>query len=173
MQFPADTDRQRIRNRMISTFRFQNLKCCRGNCMRLLWSCTRYGALHPIRTGAMLADRVHALIDDKLDHGYAASAKWTPRLSPIPHTDAPAKAAYLTPEHRPRGTSMTPQQPFRQSADPLSENSQISGNFGEWVCGLAKAPTGKHYVHALKPTQPASNKQLTALKLVLKWCYTT
>ena len=141
--------------------------------MRLLWSCTRYGALHPIRTGAMLADRVHALIDDKLDHGYAAYAKWTPRLSPIPHTDAPAKAAYLTPEHRPRGTSMTPQQPFRQSADPLSENSQISGNFGEWVCGLAKAPTGKHYVHALKPTQPASNKQLTALKLVLKWCYTT
>ena len=30
--------------------------------MRLLWSCTRYGALHPIRTGAMPTDGVHAPI---------------------------------------------------------------------------------------------------------------
>lgn len=29
-------------------------------------------ALHPIRTGAMLTDRVHALIDDKLYRGCAS-----------------------------------------------------------------------------------------------------
>ena len=29
-------------------------------------------ALHPIRTGAMLTDRGHALIDDKLYRGYAS-----------------------------------------------------------------------------------------------------
>ena len=63
---------------------------------------------------------------------------------------------------------MTAHQPFRQSADPLSKNSRISRNFGEWVCGLAKAPTGNHYSHVHKPTEPASNKQLTARKLVVK-----
>ena len=121
----------------------------------------------------MLTDRVHALIDDKLDRGCASYAEWTPRLSPIPHTDAPAKAAFLTPKHRPRGTSMTAQQPFRQSADPLSKYSRISRNFGEWVCGLAKDATWNRYVHAVKPTQPAPSNQLTTLKLVPKWCYTT
>ena len=68
---------------------------------------------------------------------------------------------------------MTARQPFDQSADPLSKNSRISKIFGEWVCGLAKAPTGNKYIHAHKPTQPASNNQLTTLKLVPKWCYTT
>jgi len=48
MQFPADIDLRHLRNRMIPTVRFQILKYCRGNCMRLLRSCTRYGALHPI-----------------------------------------------------------------------------------------------------------------------------
>lgn len=61
---------------------------------------------------------------------------------------------------------MTARQPFHQSADPLSENSRISRNFGEWVCGLAQAPTGSHYSHVYKLTQSASNNQLTALKLV-------
>ena len=50
MQFPTDTDRRHLRNRMISTFRFQNLKYWQGNCMRLLLSCTRQGALHPLRS---------------------------------------------------------------------------------------------------------------------------
>ena len=68
---------------------------------------------------------------------------------------------------------MTARQPFRQSADPLSGNSRISRNFGEWVCGLAKATTGNHYSFTHKPIEPASHKQLTALKLVPKWCYTT
>ena len=68
---------------------------------------------------------------------------------------------------------MTAQQSFRQSADPLSKNSRISRNFGEWVCGLAKVPTGNHYSRVHKLAQLASNKQLTALKLVPKWCYTT
>ena len=107
----------------------------------------------------MLTDRVHALIDDKLDRGCASYAEWTPRLSPIPHTDAPAKAAFLTPKHRPRGTSMTAQQPFRQSADPLSKISRKSGNFGEWDCGLAGEPTGHHYTRALRPTHPTSGNQ--------------
>ena len=114
----------------------------------------------------MLTDGVHALIDDKLYRGCASQAAWTPRLNPIPHTDAPAKAANLTPQHRPQGTSMTARQPFRQSADPLSENSRISRIFGEWVCGLAKAATWNRYVHAVKPTQPAPSNQLTTLKLV-------
>ena len=57
-------------------------------------------ALHPIRTGAMLTDRVHALIDDKLYCGCASYAEWTPRLNPIPHTDAPAKATYDGPHRR-------------------------------------------------------------------------
>ena len=36
----------------------------------LLWSITPdQWALHPIRTGAMLTDRVHGLIDDKLYRG--------------------------------------------------------------------------------------------------------
>ena len=105
----------------------------------------------------MLTDRVHALVADKLYRGCASYAEWTPRLNPIPHTDTPAKAAYLTREHRPRGTSMTPQHPFRQSADPLSKNSQISWNFGEWVYGLAKATAWNHYAHTHKPTQPASS----------------
>ena len=68
---------------------------------------------------------------------------------------------------------MTTQQSFRQSADPLSKKSQISRIFSEWVCGLAKVPTGNHYSRVHKTTEPASNKQLTALKLVPKWCYTT
>ena len=55
---------------------------------------------------------------------------------------------------------MTAQQPFRQSADPLSENSRISWNYCEWVCGLAQALTGNHYVNAHMPAQPASNNQL-------------
>ena len=121
----------------------------------------------------MLTDGVHALIDDKLYRGCASQAAGTPRLSPEPHTGVPTKAANLTTKHRPRGTSMTARQPFRKSADPLSKNSRISNIFGEWVCGLAKAPTGNQYVHAHKPTQPASNNQLTTLKLVPKWCYTT
>ena len=37
---------------------------------------------------------------------------------------------------------MTAHQPFRQSADPLSKNSQVSRIFSEWICGLAKAPGG-------------------------------
>ena len=47
-----------------------------------LWSITPdQWALHPIRTGAMLTDRVHALIDDKLYCGCASYAEWTPRLN--------------------------------------------------------------------------------------------
>lgn len=38
---------------MISTFRFQNLKFCRENCMRLLRGCTHWGAFHP--TGSATA----------------------------------------------------------------------------------------------------------------------
>ncbi len=68
---------------------------------------------------------------------------------------------------------MTAHQPFHQSADPLSHNSRILRNFDEWVCGLAKAPTGNHNARTHKPTQPASDNQLTALKLVPKWCDTT
>ena len=68
---------------------------------------------------------------------------------------------------------MTAQQSFRQSADPLSKNSQISWNFGEWVYGLAKATAWNHYSRVHKLAQLASNKQLTALTLVPKWCYTT
>ena len=38
-----------------------------------LWSITPdQWASHPIRTGAMLTDRVHALIDDKLHRGCAS-----------------------------------------------------------------------------------------------------
>ena len=165
---------------MIPTVRFQILKCCRGNCMRLLWSCTRYGALHPISGHYTRSERVQcSLIGRTISSATSSIAdtlprrNGTPRLSPIPHADAPAKTAYLTPKHRPRSTSMTAHQPFRQSADPLSQNSQNSRNFGEWVCGLAKAPTGNHYSHVHQPTQPASNNQPTTLKLVPKWCYTT
>lgn len=43
---------------MIPTARFQILKCCRGNCMRLLWSYTRYGALHPISEHYTRSERV-------------------------------------------------------------------------------------------------------------------
>lgn len=107
----------------------------------------------------MLTDRVHALIDNKLYRGCASYAEWTPRLNPIPHTDAPAKAAHLTPKHRPRGTSMTAQQPLRQSADPLSKNSRNSRNFGEWVCSLADEATGHHYTLVHTPTQAVSNNQ--------------
>ena len=111
-----------------------------------LWSITPdQWVLHPIRTGALLTDRVHALIDDKLYCGCASYAEWTPRLNPIPHTDTPAKAAYLTPEHRPRGTCVTAQRPFHQSTDPLSKDNRISGIFGEWVCGLTQATAGNHY----------------------------
>ena len=68
---------------------------------------------------------------------------------------------------------MPEQQPFRQSADPLNKDSRISGNFGEWVCGLAKVPTGIHYSRVHMQAEPASNKQLTTLTLVPKWCDTT
>ena len=54
---------------------------------------------------------------------------------------------------------MTAQQPFRQSADPLSENSRISWNYREWDCGLAGEPTGHHYTRALRPTHPTSGNQ--------------
>ena len=120
---------------------------------------TRSVGITPDQSGCIVTDRVHALIDDKLDRGCASYAEWTPRLSRIPHTDAPAKAAFLTPKHRPRGTSITAQQPFRQSADPLSKNSRKSKNFGEWVCGLANEPTGHNYAHALRPTHPTSSNQ--------------
>ena len=60
-----------------------------------LWSITPdQWALHPIRTGAMFTDRVHALIGDKLYRGCASYAEWTPRLNPTPHTDALAKATH-------------------------------------------------------------------------------
>lgn len=62
---------------------------------------------------------------------------------------------------------------IHQSADPLSENSRISWNYREWVCGLAQALTGNHYVNAHMPAQPASNNQPTTVTLVPKWCYTT
>lgn len=68
---------------------------------------------------------------------------------------------------------MTAQQPFRHSADPLSENSRISRNFGEWVCGLAQATTGKHCARTHNPAQPTSNNQLTAFTLVAQWHCTT
>ena len=68
---------------------------------------------------------------------------------------------------------MTAHMPFHQSADPLSQNGHISRIFTEWGYGLAHAPTGNHYSRIHKPTQPASNNQLTTLKLVPKWCYTT
>ena len=54
---------------------------------------------------------------------------------------------------------MTAQQPFRQSADPLSKNSRNSRNFGEWVCSLADEPTGHHYTLVHTPTQAVSNNQ--------------
>ena len=59
MQFPADTDRPHARNRMISTFWFQNLKYWWGNCMRLFRCCTRYRALHPISGHYTRSERVH------------------------------------------------------------------------------------------------------------------
>ena len=44
-----------------------------------LWSITPdQWALHPIRTGAMLTDRVHALIDNKRQRRYTSGA-------PSPH----------------------------------------------------------------------------------------
>ena len=52
---------------------------------------------------------------------------------------------------------MTMHVSIRQSADPLSKNSQISWNFGEWVYGLANATAWNHYAHTHKPTQPASS----------------
>ena len=56
-----------------------------------LWSITPDQlALHPIRTGAMLTDGVHAPINDKLYRGCASWAAWTPRLGPVPHTGTPA-----------------------------------------------------------------------------------
>ena len=151
MQFPKDTDRQHLRNRMIPTLRFQNLKCCRGNCMRLFRCCTRYGALHPISGHYTRSERVQcSLIGCTISSATSSIANalprrnGTPQLSPIPHADAPANTAYLTPKHRPRSTSMTAHQPFRHSANPLSQNSQVSRVSSEWVCGLAKAPTGNH-----------------------------
>ena len=54
---------------------------------------------------------------------------------------------------------MTAQQPFRQSADPLSKNSRNSRNFGERVCSLADEATGHHYTQALRPTHPTSDNQ--------------
>lgn len=68
---------------------------------------------------------------------------------------------------------MTTQHPFRHSAEPLNDNSRISRNFGEWVCGFAQATAGNHYARTHKPAQPASNNQLTALKLVTQWHCTT
>ena len=68
---------------------------------------------------------------------------------------------------------MTTQQPFHHSADPLSENSRISRNFGEWVCGLTQTTSGNHYARTYKPAQPASNNRLTALKLVAQGHCTT
>ena len=44
-----------------------------------LWSITPDPwALHPIRTGAMLTDRVHGLIGDKLRRGYTSGAARPP-----------------------------------------------------------------------------------------------
>ena len=51
----------------------------------------------------MLTDRVHALIDDKLYRGCTSFAEWTPRLNPIPHTDAPAKATHDATHQRTAG----------------------------------------------------------------------
>ena len=68
---------------------------------------------------------------------------------------------------------MTARRPFRQGAEPLSQNGQISRIFSEWGCGLAHAPTGNHYSRIHKPAQPASNNHQTAMMLVPKWSYTT
>ena len=48
---------------------------------------------------------------------------------------------------------------IRRSADSLSNNSQKSSIFGEWVCSLAYEPTGHHYAHVHTPTQAVSNNQ--------------
>lgn len=51
----------------------------------------------------MLTDRVHALIDDKLYRGCASYAERTPRLNPLPHTNAPAKATHDATHRRTAG----------------------------------------------------------------------
>ena len=52
-------------------------------------------ALHPIRTGAMLTDRVHGLIGDKLRRGYTSGAA-RPRQ----------QVRHYAPFHRPVATHM-------------------------------------------------------------------
>ena len=52
-----------------------------------LWSITPdQWALHPIRTGAMLTDRVHGLISDKLRRGYTSGAARPPPTGPTLRT---------------------------------------------------------------------------------------
>ena len=83
MQFPPSNNRRELKNRGISTIRFQNLKYGQGNCMRRCWGttpisgevgltarlhplrratpvtsrCTRYVALHPLRRAAPFTSR--------------------------------------------------------------------------------------------------------------------
>ena len=143
MHFPANTHRQCVRNRMVPTLRFQNLKCCRGNCMRLFRCCTHYGALHPIRGYYTRSERVQCSLMG---------------CTPPSTTSSIADALPRRYGHHDQDRCSTPaQQSFRQSADPLSKNSQISRIFSEWVYGLANATAWNHYAHTHKPTQPASS----------------
>ena len=155
---------------MIPTFRFQNLKCCRGNCMRLLRRCTRYGALHPISGHYTRSERVQCSLigctpssttssvarratgSFNTDAGHAAPHHFTgPR--------SPTRATTAHPMRADRRVTMTVYVSIRQSADPLSKNSRKSKNFGEWVCCLADEPTGHHHAHTRRPTCPSSSNQ--------------
>ena len=55
MQFPHDTNRRTLKNRRISTIRFQHLKYTQGNCMRNCWM-TEGQAAAPVGGGGAWPD---------------------------------------------------------------------------------------------------------------------
>ena len=129
-----------------------------------LWSITPdQWVLHPIRAGASslmgcttrsatssVARRTTCSFNTDAEH--TAPDHFTgPR--------SPTRATIAHPMQTDRRATMTMYVSIRQSADPLSKISRKSGNFGEWVCGLADEPTGHHYACALHPTHPTPGNQ--------------
>ena len=97
MQFPPSNNRRELKNRGISTIRFQNLKYGQGNCMRHCWGTSPISGevglaarLHPLRraapdqngciaygSGALPTDRVHRTTLEHTTEDSAAPARIT------------------------------------------------------------------------------------------------
>ena len=173
MQFPPSNNRRELKNRGISTIRFQNLKYGQGNCMRRCWGTTPISGevglaarLHPLRRAAPVTWRytryvaLHPLRRAAPDQNgciaYGSGALPTDRVhrTTLEHTTEDSAA----PARITHGQELTkPQEP---RAPPATTGHGLTRNTSQ-PTGRARKPHPRHNEAATGFPATASSRSLS------------